>query len=91
MGATNNSAACRDLFLIELSAEWIETKAFDCFARELETQQCEYCGQVKPVKLWKGIENCMDSYNILMVEFIGREGHKSWTCKECYTDIADRT
>ena len=53
---TNNKTACRDLFLIELSAEWTESKAFDCFGRELETQQCEYCGQVKPVKLWKGIK-----------------------------------
>ena len=87
----NNCSTCGDLFLTKLSAEWIETKAFDCFGRELETQQCEYCGQVKPVKLWKGIENCRDSYNILMVEYIGREGHKTWTCKECYTDIADRT
>ena len=74
-----------------MSTEWIETKAFDCFGRELETHQCEYCGKVKPVKLWNGIENCRDSYNILMVEFKGREGHKTWMCKECYTDIADRT
>jgi len=54
-----------------MSAEWIETKAYDCFGRELETHQCEYCGKVKPVKLWKGIENCRDSYNILMVEYLG--------------------
>jgi hypothetical protein len=73
-----------------MSAEWIETKAFDCFGRELETHQCEYCGQVKPVKLWNGIKDCKETYEILMVEFIGRDGHKAWMCKECYTDIENK-
>jgi ribosomal protein L37AE/L43A len=72
-------------------SSWIETKAFDCFGRELETHQCEYCGQVKPVKLWNGINGSGETFNILMVEFIGRDGHKAWMCKECSVDIADRT
>jgi hypothetical protein len=73
-----------------MSAEWIETKAFDCFGRELETHQCEYCGQVKPVKLWNRIKDCMETYEILMVEFVGRDGHKAWKCKECNTDIENK-
>ena len=73
-----------------MSVEWIETKAFDCFGRELETQQCEYCGKTKPVKIWNGIKDCMETYEILMLEFIGRDGHKAWMCKECYTDIENK-
>jgi DNA-binding beta-propeller fold protein YncE len=59
-----------------MSVEWIETKAFDCFGRELETQQCEYCGKTKPLKLWNGIKDCMETYEILMVEYLGYNERK---------------
>ena len=25
-----------------------------------------------------------------MVEYVGREGHKTWMCKECYADIENK-
>ena len=74
-----------------MSVEWIETKAFDCFGRELETQQCEYCGKTKPLMLWNGIKDCMETYEILMVEYLGYNERKLWRCTECSADIAQRT
>ena len=59
----------------------------DCFGRELETHQCEYCGKTKPVKVWDGIENGRDSYDILMVEYEQKNGRTIWRCNQCSSDI----
>jgi hypothetical protein len=72
------------------SSSWIERKAFDCFGRELEAHECEYCGQLKPVKLWNGIDGCSETFKILMVEYLGYNERKMWRCTECATDIANR-
>ncbi len=67
-----------------------ESKFFDCWGRELEGQTCEYCRVTKPVSHWSGIENGKDAFTILMFEFIGRDGHKAWKCRECAADIIDK-
>ncbi len=68
----------------------IESKFHDCFGRELEAQTCEYCGVTKPVSHWIGIENGSDDYIALMVEYVARDGHKAWKCKDCAADIMNK-
>jgi NMD protein affecting ribosome stability and mRNA decay len=65
-------------------------KIYDCFGRELEVHTCEYCGVTKPVQHWIGIENGRAEFNVLMFEYIGRDGHKAWKCRECAADIVNK-
>ncbi len=65
---------------------------FDCFGQEVEGHACEYCGQAKPVKLWSGIENCRNTYNVLMeqIEHPTQQGLKVWCCVDCSNDMKNK-
>jgi ribosomal protein L37AE/L43A len=67
-----------------------QSKFFDCFGRELEAHTCEYCGKTKPVALWNGIKNCRETFQILMVEYLGYNERKMWRCVECSNDIKNK-
>ena len=63
----------------------------DCFGRQVEGHECEYCGEARPVRLWTGFEGCRDTHKVLMVEIEHpTKGRKAWCCVDCFNDIKNK-
>jgi|RhiMetdeSRZDD1v2_1073273.scaffolds.fasta_scaffold3734071_2 hypothetical protein len=62
----------------------------DSFGRVLEVQTCEYCQRTMPIKIWNGIEDGKETYNILLRSY-DYKGRLIWRCNDCAVDMVHRS
>jgi hypothetical protein len=61
----------------------------DCFGRVLEIATCEYCQKTMPIRVWNGIEDGKETYNILLRSY-DYKGRIIWRCNDCALDIINK-
>ena len=67
----------------------VNSKAFDCFGQEIESHQCEYCQQTKPIRVFKTESDLRTNpfaHDVLMREVIVDKG-TVWICTDCLAEM----